>query len=118
MSEHAHGCVTCRPDSHPDYDPADARYHAFEKCGRVVAVLVDGVDVGYVVRSFEGPEGWAAVVGKDAKDVHACPNHPRTDRGPDLCETVVFGTVQVIHACPARFVGAVFAIRTLAERVY
>lgn len=101
MSEHVHGCLTCMPDMVPDFDRDDPRYHDGEKCvHRITKVLVDGVEIGYTKGIFEGPEGWALFVGKDASEVHHCSCFNRDTLQGMVCLEPRFGVVTVEHAPP------------------
>lgn len=104
MSEHVHGCLTCRSDMVPDFDKADPRYHDGEKCGYTPYALIDGVDPGYTAGIFEGPAGWALVAGAttDGIDTHICASGQH-----NACLTPVFGHVEVRHRCPERLAAQV-----------
>jgi hypothetical protein len=118
MTEHVHGCLSCRPDMVPDFERTDDRYHDGEKCDHSVYALVNGVDPGYTTGIFEGPDGWvlSASRGYDASRVHPCPNHrQRVDEAIDpiaaiqrveICVEPVFGNVEARHRCPDRRKGA------------
>jgi len=109
MSEHVHGCLTCRPDMVPDFSRDDTRYHDGEKCGVTLNATVDGVSLGYHTGVFEGPDGWVLLVseGFDLEQAHYCPTcTPLDDEGfvirtSSLCVTPRFGRVVVTHDCPA-----------------
>jgi hypothetical protein len=75
MSEHIHGCLTCRPDMVPDFDADDPRYHKSGKCSHSYShgpAMVDGIPVSYTNGVFEGPEGWALFAGATTADIHKC----------------------------------------------
>lgn len=113
MSEHVHGCLTCRPDMVPDFSRDDPRYHDGVKCGAPLQATVDGVVPGYHRGVLEGPEGWVllACEGFNTALVHECPTC--TTREPaeadgfrrllhyEVCVEPRFGNVAVIHDCPA-----------------
>jgi hypothetical protein len=103
MSEHVHGCLTCRPDMVPDFDRADPRYHGLEKCGLGLAhgpAIVDGSPVAYTSGVFEAAEGWALFCGATIDDVHSCPTCDPNGRLASICVEPRFGRVEI--ACPAR----------------
>ena len=108
MSEHVHGCLSCRPSMVPDFEKTDSRYHDGEKCGRYFRVLLDGVEPGYTSGVFEGTEGWVllAAEGLDVDKVHDCPNCTRRAADGSVeawscCLEPRFGRVEVIHGCSA-----------------
>jgi hypothetical protein len=108
MPEHVHGCLNCRPDMVPDFDPADSRYHNrsdLKKCASTFSVLVDGAAVGCTQGAFEGAEGWALSAGAEVGDIHECPacttyTMVRGDRVIEhlaVCVEPRFGHVEVHH---------------------
>src|SRR4051812_44619555 len=99
MTEHVHGCLSCRPDMVPDFDRADPRYHDGEKCPRYRwgAVLPDGAEPGFTKGVFEGAEGWVlyALGGPgDTDAMHQCPCKA------SVCVEPRFGVVTVEHLPP------------------
>jgi len=126
MTEHVHGCLNCRPDMVPDFSKDDPRYHAYEKCGATLRVMVGGRDAGYTRGAFEGFEGWALVVAADgrAESVHDCPSCS----GPlpaiegsvpgyqhSICMEPRFGRVGVIHDCTAGLTAQIERLKSVLE---
>lgn len=107
MPEHIHGCLNCRPEMVPDFDPADSRYHAYPtKCGTTLRATVNGVEPGYHKGVFEGEDGWVLFAGATTDEIHTCPNCTTRDAdgfliGHTVCVEPRFGHVAVIHDCPA-----------------
>lgn len=99
MTEHVHGCLSCKPDMVPDFDRADPRYHDSEKCGHLAhgPAMVNGAPVSYTDGVFEGAEGWALFAGATVDDVHSC---SCTDAWEHHCAEPRFGHVEI--ACPQR----------------
>lgn len=94
-SGHVHGCLNCRPDMVPDFDPADSRYHRYgygAACRSAFRVLVNGSDVSYTRSAFEGVEGWTLFAGATADDIHPC-----TCASDEICVEPRFGSVEIRH---------------------
>lgn len=101
MSEHIHGCLTCRPDMVPDFSRDDPRYHDGGKCvHRILRVTVNGAEPGYTQGAFEGPEGWVLFVGANAGEVHPCACFNRETGQGTTCQEPRFGVVTVEHMPP------------------
>lgn len=98
MSDHVHGCLTCRPDMVPDFSKDDPRFHISEKCrtergfGQIHRVMLDGVPLVLTAGHFEGAEGWALEIAEGINAAHYCPCDSK-----NTCVKPNFGVVASEH---------------------